>query len=181
MALVRSLVLYSLTVFASTILANSQHMPQDYYVELLRVYAAGKLTTNGDFGQNLDLHKVVSDPLDDSKDAFDTIFDGKTLDDWQMSGNGGFTIAKNDSSLRTHGGPGAIYDIAASSQMVSRPAGMWNTMVIRVIDQLYTVFINGQKVVDCVGDRSTEGYIGLQAHDDQSHVAFRNIMIEDIK
>ena len=68
-----------------------------------------------------------------------------------------------------------------SSQVVSKPAGNWNTMMNRVIDQLYTVFINGHKVLDFVGNRSTEGYIGLQAHDDQYRVAFRNIKIGDIK
>jgi hypothetical protein len=44
-----------------------------------------------------------------------------------------------------------------------------------------TVIINGQKVTEFTGSRLTEGYIGLQAHDDESKVSFRNIMIKEVK
>jgi Domain of Unknown Function (DUF1080) len=76
---------------------------------------------------------------------------------------------------------GAIYDFAAPSKIVSRPPGEWNKMEIRAQGQSYTVTINGQRVTEFTGSRMTEGYIGLQAHDDKSKVSFRNIVIKEIK
>jgi hypothetical protein len=76
---------------------------------------------------------------------------------------------------------GAIYDFAAPSKVVSKPLGQWNAMEIQVVNQSYTVIINGQKVTEFTGSRLTEGYIGLQAHDDKSKVSFRNIMIKEIR
>src|ERR671922_2223130 len=75
----------------------------------------------------------------------------------------------------------AIYDFAAPSKVVSKPPGQWNTMEIQVLDQSYTVIINGEKVIEFTGSRMTEGYIGLQAHDDKSKVSFRNIMIKETR
>jgi len=76
---------------------------------------------------------------------------------------------------------GAIYDFAAPSKVVSKPPGQWNAMEIQVVNQSYTVIINGQKVTEFTGDRLTEGYVGLQAHDDKSKVSFRNIMVKETK
>ena len=76
---------------------------------------------------------------------------------------------------------GAIYDFAAPSKVVSKPPGQWNTMEIQVLNQSYTVIINGQKVTEFTGSRMTEGYVGLQAHDDKSKVLFRNILIKEVK
>lgn len=74
---------------------------------------------------------------------------------------------------------GAIYDFAAPSKIVSKPPGQWNTMEIQTLGQSYTVIINGQKVTEFTGSRTTEGHIGLQAHDDKSKVSFKNIMIKE--
>jgi hypothetical protein len=52
-------------------------------------------------------------------------------------------------------------------------------MEIQALGQSYTVIINGQNVTELTGSRTTEGYIGLQAHDDKSKVSFRNIMIKE--
>jgi hypothetical protein len=76
---------------------------------------------------------------------------------------------------------GAIYDFAAPSKVVSKPPGQWNTMEIQALDQSYIVIINGEKVTEFTGSRMTEGYIGLQAHDDKSKVSFRNIMIKETR
>jgi hypothetical protein len=54
-------------------------------------------------------------------------------------------------------------------------------MEIQVVNQSYTVIINGEKVIEFTGSRMTEGYIGLQAHDDKSKVSFRNIKIKDTR
>jgi hypothetical protein len=75
---------------------------------------------------------------------------------------------------------GAIYDFAVPTKVASNPAGQWNTMEIQVINQFYTIIINGEKVTEFTGNRQTEGYIGLQAHDDESKVSFRNIMIKEV-
>lgn len=76
---------------------------------------------------------------------------------------------------------GAIYDFAAPSKVVSKPLGQWNIMEIRALDQSYIVIINGEQVTEFTGSRMTEGYVGLQAHDDKSKVSFRNIMVKEVK
>ena len=76
---------------------------------------------------------------------------------------------------------GAIYDFAAPSRIVSKPMGQWNTMEIQALDQSYIVIINGEKATEFTGSKMTEGYVGLQAHDDKSKVSFRNIMIKETK
>jgi hypothetical protein len=76
---------------------------------------------------------------------------------------------------------GAIYDFGAPNKLVSKPPNQWNTMEIQVVNQFYTVLINGEEVTEFKGSKMSEGYIGLQAHDDKSKVSFRNIMIKEIK
>jgi hypothetical protein len=47
--------------------------------------------------------------------------------------------------------------------------------------QKYTVTANGVTVISSyMGDRSLEGYIGLQNHDNRSKVFFRNIKVGEI-
>lgn len=72
---------------------------------------------------------------------------------------------------------GAIYDFSAPFRLASKPAGEWNTYRIEVAGQHYQIFLNGEKVNDFFGDRSLEGYVGLQNHDDASRVWFRNIRV----
>lgn len=76
---------------------------------------------------------------------------------------------------------GAIAGFAAPRNVVLKPAGLWNTMEIHTMDHSYKVFINNAKVTEFTGNRSVEGYVGLQAHDDKSKVSFRNIRVSDIK
>jgi hypothetical protein len=53
---------------------------------------------------------------------------------------------------------------------------------ITVIQQSYSVTLNKEKVVtNFIGNRSLEGFIGLQNHDDRSKVYFRNILIKEFK
>ena len=40
--------------------------------------------------------------------------------------------------------------------IVSRPQGQWNTMEIQALGQSYTVIINGQKVTEFTGSKTTE-------------------------
>jgi hypothetical protein len=93
----------------------------------------------------------------------------------------GYEIQIDDKAADSIHQTGAIYDFAAPNKIVSKPPGQWNTMEIQAIDQSYTVIINGEKVREFTGSRLTEGYVGLQAHDDKSKVLFRNIIIKAIK
>ena len=83
---------------------------------------------------------------------------------------------------------GAIYNYKGplSTKMNSSSkqlaVGRWNTFEIIVIQQSYSVTLNKEKVVtNFTGNRSLEGFIGLQNHDDRSKVYFRNIMIKELK
>jgi hypothetical protein len=178
---------------------------------------------------------------------FTSLFDGNTLDNWKMAGNGRFVIVEEDDALQSEKGggilwyskkqydnfvlklewkvsdagdnsgiflrfpnpeddpaavregyevqiddkgaptgdairkTGAIFDLAAPSKFISKPPGQWNTMEVQVDNQCYVVAINGENVTKFTGNRLTEGYIGLQAHDDQSKVSFRNILIKEVR
>jgi hypothetical protein len=76
---------------------------------------------------------------------------------------------------------GAIYNFAAPSNPGSKPVGEWNTFEIEATNQKYSVILNGEKVIpEFTGNRLTEGYIGIQNHDADSHVSFKNIRIKEI-
>jgi Domain of Unknown Function (DUF1080) len=100
--------------------------------------------------------------------------------------NTGYEIQIDDMAM-PDGNPlhktGAIYNFAAPSNVtVSKPVGQWNTFEIGATDQKYIVTLNGDKVIpEFTGNRNTEGYIGIQNHDADSHVSFRNIRIKEKK
>ena len=73
------------------------------------------------------------------------------------------------------------YDFAGPTKIVSNLPGQWNKMKIQVINQSYTIFINGEKINEFVGNRQVAGYIGLQAHNEKSVVLFKDIMIKELK
>lgn len=91
----------------------------------------------------------------------------------------GYEIQIDDTQDPAHQ-TGAVYDFSAPFYLNSNPAGEWNTMQIRVVGQRYEIFLNGEKVNDFFGDRSREGFIGLQNHDPESQIAFRNIRIRQL-
>jgi hypothetical protein len=88
---------------------------------------------------------------------------------------------------------GAIYSLSKVSARNQKPAGEWNTMDIQIKGQTTTVFLNGVKVNEFVGNqpvperkqwyepvrgpRPDEGYIGLQNHDGRSTVYFKEISV----
>jgi 3-keto-disaccharide hydrolase len=92
----------------------------------------------------------------------------------------GYEIQIDDGAGNPLHQTGAIYDFSAPAKMVSNPPGQWNSMKIEVVNQFYTISINEEKVNDFIGDRLETGYIGLQSHDDESKVAFRNITVKEI-
>ena len=99
--------------------------------------------------------------------------------------NTGYEIQIDDTAM-PDGNPlhktGAIYNLAAPSNaaVASKPVGQWNTFEIEATDQKYSVTLNDEKVIpEFTGNRNTEGYIGIQNHDPDSYVSFRNIMIKE--
>ncbi|MFL6469840.1 MAG: DUF1080 domain-containing protein [Nitrososphaeraceae archaeon] len=101
--------------------------------------------------------------------------------------NTGYEIQIDDMAM-PDGNPlhktGAIYNFAAPSNAAaaSKPVGQWNTFEIEVTGQRYSVTLNGEIVIpEFTGNRSTEGYIGIQNHDADSHVSFKNIRIKEKK
>ena len=98
--------------------------------------------------------------------------------------NTGYEIQIDDTAM-PDGNPlhktGAIYNFAAPLNAdVSKPIGQWNIFDIEVTGQKYTVILNDEKIIpEFTGNRLTEGYIGIQNHDADSNVSFRNIRIKD--
>ena len=97
--------------------------------------------------------------------------------------NTGYEIQIDDLAM-PDGNPlhktGAIYNLAAPSNTTSKPVGKWNTFEIEVTGQKYRVTLNCEKVIpEFIGNRNTEGYIGIQNHNADSHVSFKNIMIKE--
>lgn len=79
---------------------------------------------------------------------------------------------------------GAVYDAVAPSEDAARAPGEWNDMEISFVGDRITVALNGAPVVDWgaapagkVEDFAPRGYIGLQNHDADSSVWFRNIRV----
>jgi len=75
---------------------------------------------------------------------------------------------------------GSVYSFQAATHLPTKPQGEWNTYLIRVVGQQYTISINGELVNSYTGDRSEHGHIGLQNHDDGSPVRYRNIRVTEI-
>ncbi len=85
---------------------------------------------------------------------------------------------------------GAIYAAQAPSERVTKPAGEWQTMRIRLDGRQAAVWVNGQQVIDAnldelarkhpgiPGLKRERGYIGLQHH--SSVVYFRNLRIREL-
>jgi hypothetical protein len=97
--------------------------------------------------------------------------------------NTGYEIQIDDMAM-PDGNPlhktGAIYNFASPSNAASKPVGQWNTFEIEATGQKYSVILNDEKVIpEFKGNRFTEGYIGIQNHDADSYVSFKNIRIKE--
>lgn len=90
---------------------------------------------------------------------------------------------------------GAIYSLSkAAGDWKQNPAGEWNTMEIHLKGKKTTVSLNGKKVNEYVegqpvperkahyepvrGPRPDSGYIGIQNHDANSKVMFKEISVK---
>ena len=94
------------------------------------------------------------------------------------------------SGQATKGGNGAIYNLTAPSEFVSKPGGEWQTVEATIIDNKITVILNGKKIHDNVvcdvatgseidGNVKEPGPIFLQG--DHGTVSFRNLRIKVLK
>jgi len=100
-------------------------------------------------------------------------------DDPWVAVNKGYELQICDSADAKHN-TGSVYSFKGSTHVPTKPVGEWNHYEITVIGQQYTLRVNGQLVNEFTGERSAEGYVGLQNHDDGSPVAFRNIRVREL-
>ncbi|MCH8328691.1 MAG: DUF1080 domain-containing protein [Candidatus Marinimicrobia bacterium] len=82
---------------------------------------------------------------------------------------------------------GAVYDAVAPAKKAAKGAGQWNHYKITCIGPNITIVLNGEQVVNWdmeprgkIRDWASEGYIGLQNHDNGSPVHFRNIFVKEL-
>ena len=94
--------------------------------------------------------------------------------------DGGYEIQICDSEGPEHN-TGSVYSFQAPTKVPTNPPGEWNRYRIEAKGQKYTIWINGEKVNEYEGNRATEGFVGLQNHDDTSHVRFRNLRVTELR
>ena len=82
---------------------------------------------------------------------------------------------------------GAVYDAEPPSEDRAKAPGEWNDMEISFVGDRITVSLNGALVTDWVAeprgkiqDFASRGYIGLQNHDWETSVYFRNIRVKKL-
>jgi hypothetical protein len=110
--------------------------------------------------------------------------------DWMLASNKGYEIQIDDMGYnpdtRQNFDPahqtGAIYALAPSSSIASRPAAQWNTFEIEARSAAINVTLNGQLVtsyaIPADSTRGAAGHVGLQCH--TGNVQFQNIMIRSL-
>lgn len=110
--------------------------------------------------------------------------------DWALASNKGYEIQIDDMGFNVDTNQnfsplhqtGAVYALAPSSKLASKPAGQWNTFEIEATSAAIKVTLNGQLVttysIPTNDPRLREGHIGLQCH--TGKVQFQNIMIRTL-
>jgi hypothetical protein len=73
---------------------------------------------------------------------------------------------------------GAVYNLKAPAEVPQKPAGEWNEMEIKAVGPEITVTLNGKVINTYRGERSLQGMIGLQNHEDE--VSFRNVRVKEL-
>jgi hypothetical protein len=168
----------------------------------------GKLKTVGGMGMLLfagekfgDVQiRVVYDVANghDNSGIFIRIPD-KPADPWEAV-NRGFEIQIDNGMRFLHDDyhcTGVLYSFSKALSYPQFRPGKWNTMEISLIGPKTVVYVNGEKVTEFKegdpvppegrwfepkrGQRPDSGYIGLQNHDDESTVYFREVAIRSLK
>lgn len=82
---------------------------------------------------------------------------------------------------------GAVYDAEAPTAAAFKPTGEWNHYMISFVGDRIQIELNGVQVVDWraeprgkIRDFSREGYVGLQNHDWNTTVQFRNVFVKKL-
>jgi hypothetical protein len=82
---------------------------------------------------------------------------------------------------------GGVYDAVAPSKDAFKPTGEWNHMAISFVGDTIKVELNGSEVVNWraqprgkIRDFASEGYVGLQNHDSNAIIQFRNIYVKEL-
>src|SRR6476646_8006847 len=106
--------------------------------------------------------------------------------DWKLASDKGYEIQIDDMGFNVDTGnnfsplhqTGAVYALAPSSKIASRPAGQWNTFEIEATNTAIKVTLNGQLVTNYAIPANTtrlrQGHIGLQCH--LGNVQFQNVI-----
>lgn len=120
--------------------------------------------------------------------------DGKPDDPWFAVHHGYEVQIANggDAWHRT----GTLYSLTEAKEMIDAAVGEWTTVIIRLEGNVTTVTVNGKLVTkyregDPVPERKADsepergtrpdaGYIGLQNHDRNSHVHFKEISVRPL-
>jgi choline dehydrogenase-like flavoprotein len=110
--------------------------------------------------------------------------------DWKLASDKGYEIQIDDMGFNPDTGQnfsplhqtGAVYALAPSSSVASKPAGQWNTFEIEATGTTIKVTLNSQLVttyqIPANSSRSRAGHIGLQCH--TGNVQFQNVMIRSL-
>ena len=98
-----------------------------------------------------------------------------------------FEVQINDAGEGIHT-TGAVYDAEAPTKDATRPTGTWNAFRITFRGDRIIVELNGEQILDWraeprgkIRDFAEKGYIGLQNHDHDTSVQFRNIFITRLR
>jgi hypothetical protein len=110
--------------------------------------------------------------------------------DWVLASDKGYEIQIDDMGFNPDTNQnfdamhqtGAVYGLAPSSHIASKPAGQWNTFEIEATNTTIKVTLNGQLVTNYAIPANTtrlrEGHIGVQDH--TGKVQYQNIMIQSL-
>jgi hypothetical protein len=110
--------------------------------------------------------------------------------DWRLASDKGYEIQIDDMGYNPDTNKlfdplhqtGAVYALAPSSKIASKPAGQWNTFEIEATNATIKVTLNAQLVTTYTipgnDPRPRAGHIGLQDH--TGNVQFQNVMIRTL-
>jgi hypothetical protein len=95
-------------------------------------------------------------------------------------------IDDNHDDLSIHS-TGAVYDAEPAKLDATNPTGEWNHYRISFIDDNIKVELNGKLINNWKAEPrgkiksfAKKGYIGLQNHDSEAKVSFRNIYVKEL-